>query len=174
MPVLRAAKRAGCLAFDSHSRVNLGVLLRWMHGPDAQDGTQNVDWHQRYKRSMALGAEQALAKARGDLVDAHELGAALMAAGTACKALINQVVAEAPVTLAGAGGDVVEIRTILRGVLDEHFTKFRDAVKPYLCAVDAHTTAAEAAILNPSETNEKTESKNQSETDQEEANDAAA
>jgi hypothetical protein len=67
--ILQQAKREGCDAFDSHSRVDLAKLLRYWFAR----GEGNVDWALRQKRADALKAERELAKMEGALVSIDEV-----------------------------------------------------------------------------------------------------
>lgn len=67
------AKKEGCDAFDSHSRVNLGKLLRWIFRTN--DGEENPNWPDRLKRAQALKAEAELERMRGELVPISEVHA---------------------------------------------------------------------------------------------------
>lgn len=59
------AKREGCDAFDSHGRVDLEKLLRWLFARG--EGSEN--WPDRLKRAQALRAEVELEELNGSLVE---------------------------------------------------------------------------------------------------------
>lgn len=63
--VQQQAKRDGCDAFDSHSRVNLARLLRWLFSRETED----CNWAERLKRAQALTAEIELKQVEGKLVE---------------------------------------------------------------------------------------------------------
>jgi hypothetical protein len=148
LAVLRQAKRAGCPAFDQANRVRLDLLLQWLFGREG-DSLKGTDWSARLKRSQALRSELETAKRRGELVDAVQLGAALMRGGHAMKSELMNAVTLAPVKLAAAGGDVAVIRETLREILWGTFERFRDVMAPYLTELDAHTASEARKISNP-------------------------
>lgn len=163
LATIRAAKRAGAPGFDQAGRVHLGLLLPWFFASgDALSGT---DWHQRLKRAQALRVEHETAKRRGQLVDAAILGAQLTKGGGAMKsALMNAVALSAP-QMAAAGDDVAANREALRAVLWQAFEQVRDAMAPYLEAVDAHTRAEVERISNPTDNEENQDQENPSHDD---------
>lgn len=147
LPVLRQAKRAGCTAFDASGRVHLASLLPWLFSRDAE---ATIDWTARLKRSQALRSELETAKRRGELVDAAQLGAALMRGGHAMKAELMNAITTGAAKLAAAGDDIPKNREALRNVLWAAFEQVGRAMAPYLAAVDEHTTAEARRISNPS------------------------
>ncbi len=163
LSVLRAAKRAGCKAFDQAGRVHLGPLLRWLFNDTANDEA-GTDWHQRFKRAQAIGLEVRTAKERGDLVDRAVFVAAIQRIGGGLKTLINNVISTEPMKLAAAGGDVPACRHVLRSVLDDFWNAFRELGMPHMKAAEAHTNAATAAIINPVKTKKTTNEKRKKKT----------
>lgn len=66
--VQQQAKRDGCDSFDSHGRVNLEKLLRWLFARD-----QGANWADRLKRAQALKAETELAVLQGGVVEIEKV-----------------------------------------------------------------------------------------------------
>ena len=86
--IQQAAKREGCTAFDSHSRVNLEILLRFLFGRDASG--EDTNWVLRLKRAQALTAEMELELAKGDLVPIAEVYAQQDQAVAKARAVMTQ------------------------------------------------------------------------------------
>lgn len=115
--VLQQAKREGCDAFDSHNRVSLGKLLRWLFR-GGEDGDENANWPERLKRAQALKAETELEQMKGQLVKIDEVHAQQdRCCSRAVAILVQKFETELPPKLDGC--PAVDIATANRAALDE-------------------------------------------------------
>lgn len=118
LPLLKQAKRAGCPAFDQGNRVHLGPLLQWLFRPDADDGGDSTDWHNRHKRAVALMAEAELALKKGSLVERAWVAERIIRMFGDINAYRIRSESEDAVKFAATGGDIALCRTKLRGIWD--------------------------------------------------------
>jgi hypothetical protein len=87
--VQQQAKREGCEAFDSHGRVRLGVLLRFLFAK-GDDDEENANWPDRLKRAQALKAEHELKILQGEYVERARVRADMTTAATKAVAVLTQ------------------------------------------------------------------------------------
>ncbi len=85
---LQLAKKSGCKAFDSHSRVNSQELLRFLLAGD--DTEENANWPDRLKRAQALMAEMELERTKGELVERAQVRADMTKASARAIAVLTQ------------------------------------------------------------------------------------
>jgi hypothetical protein len=83
------AKRDGCEAFDSHGRVRLGELLRFLFAK-GEDGEESANWPDRLKRAQALKAEHELSILQGEYVERTKVRADMTAAASKAVAVLTQ------------------------------------------------------------------------------------
>lgn len=120
MRVLQTAKAAGCPAFRSN-RVYESELLQWLESHPQVVGDADDNPRDELVRQQIRKLRIANDAKEGRLVERAWVAERIQRAAGELNSLRAKWEAEMPVQFAGTNGDMVECRTVLRGIMDEIF-----------------------------------------------------